>query len=329
MGRKLLAGAIGLIGLTLLLGAGIARFRIAHQASRWPSDRTIERTYEGTLTHLEPLGVGGDGVEVTLRSGVSVTVKRTVTTESIDGSLATAREAEVITSEEGVIREREGTFTLDRESRELVDAAGAPFGGGLIPGWPSHVERRDVGAFDEASRSTYTWEYSGEQVRQGRETLVFTAELERSRLVDDRILAILPNSLAPESLESLGASPAYTGRLSYEWSLTGRQWIDAVTGTVIDLEWQEATQASAAPGPSDTFKGPPPWRLDDIYQLTLTATDASVDAAVREATSLGNDLRTWRLVVPLALLAGGAFLLSLAIALWFVRSKDANSTTLA
>ena len=206
--------ALAVVGVLLLVGAGLVRFVLVPSMSKLPSDFETSQDFEGTYTGLNPTALSGSPTGDVLLRDVPVTATRSYATDSVDGDTAVVTRTIERSIGGQADPPTETRYAVDRVDFESVDA---PSGAedvvpsdGLIFTLPLHPDTNgDYQLWDQTTAAAYPLEYQGSSELEGRTVYEYRSQAD-GEIADPAALG-LPTSLPKGTLAAL--APALTDLL--------------------------------------------------------------------------------------------------------------------
>ena len=118
--------ALAVVGVLLLVGAGLVRFVLVPSMSKLPSDFETSQDFEGTYTGLNPTALSGSPTGDVLLRDVPVTATRSYATDSVDGDTAVVTRTIERSIGGQADPPTETRYAVDRVDFESVDAPSVP-----------------------------------------------------------------------------------------------------------------------------------------------------------------------------------------------------------
>jgi DUF3068 family protein len=299
-------------GAVLLLAtSAVVRFAVLPAVDRVPANLDTTSSYAGTLSMVNPAALANGDAAHAVLTNVPVTVKQHVTTVRTNGPVAVMSDDLTVTGPDGTaLITNNHTYAVDRASLESVAApAGSKVdhSSGLPVSFPVRPEPKNYAWWDSTTLTTSPAKYGGTQTHQGRRSYVYTAS-NTGPVNDTGSVGALPASLPKAALGVIaGYLPAAVQRLltssmsllpdvlklTYTSTTDTTLWVDAATGTVIDVHEKQVVTASV-----DL-----PLAGGAALPAVLTLDVASTDAAKNAKTARDNEtaLHLVGTVVPIVL----------------------------
>ena len=209
---------------------------------------------------------------------------------------------------------------------------------GIVITWPIGSQKKDYPGWSDDYRSTVPLTYAGEMTysRSGTKVYLYTSSSGPKPIDPAEVKAMgLPTELSKAKLTSLiGAAqmsplvvkmlptilksiPGANVPLGYTYEYSGKYWIDPTTGIIIDT-WKhelrkvglsDAARRQDAAG--HAARGAEGAMRVAVSDYTYQATDASVQAAKKDAQDKGSKIRLFGTTLPWIGIGVGAALLLL------------------
>lgn len=314
------------VGVLLLLAAGVTRFVAAPALAVLPSDTDTTRTFEGTaavLLNAQALSSPGSG-EILLRD-VPIEVQQRTQVVETDGGNALVDNSRTVQAADGTpVAAVEHRYAVDRSDMgrgdgfdDVVEQDGQTFG------WPIRTEKKDYTGWVTDTQSTTPLRYTGTETVGGIETYVFEASMEPTLITDPQVLENLPPALPKGTLVGLAAGLGLPGDtlaslqqalpqlpdevpLEYTFAVDATYYIAPDSGVVVDAQKREVRDVGIVAGPATIPAGP-------VLDLSFSANDATLAEAVDDAQDSGDSITLLYTTLPLLLLGLGALVLLLSV----------------
>jgi len=315
-----------IVGVLLLLAAGVTRFVAAPTLAVLPSDTDTTRTYEGTaevLLNAQALSSPGSG-EILLRD-IPIEVQQRTQVLDTDGDNALVDNTRAVEAADGTtVAAVEHRYAVDRTDMgrgdgfdDVVEQTGQTFG------WPIRTEKKDYTGWVTDTQSATPLRYTGTETIGGIETYVFEASMEPTPITDPQVLQNLPPALPKSTLTGLAAGlglPADTlaalqqalpqlpdpVQLAYTFAVDATYYVAPDSGVVVDAQKREVRDVGIVAGSATIPAGP-------VLDLSFSATDATLAEAVDDAQDSGSSISLLYTTLPLLLLGLGALVLLLSV----------------
>jgi hypothetical protein len=325
-----------ILAFVLIAGGLLVRFVVYPSQLKLPADVDVTRDYEGELAvMLDPAAIQtGDFANLFLRD-VPVTLSRTVRTLAVGGDDgAIVLEAASMAGPAGPLAASEDVYAIDRTTMESIanfsDDSRVIDREGLVIGWPIGTEQTDYVGWNGDTMSTVPLVYTGEEIRGGIDTYLFTANAEPAIIVDPTVLeafpAALPKTVLGQLAAGLGLGDAELAQfqqllevlpdpvpISYTYAFDKTYWVEPQTGMLVDVDVAES-RAAVIQAPDGSIVP-----LAEVQRLGYVTTAGSVDAAVDDANSAIFMMLVFGVVVP-----GAAIVLGLvagAFGIWLLLKR--------
>jgi hypothetical protein len=337
--RRWLAVAAMVVGLVLLIGAGVTRWVVAPKLAVLPSDTDTTRTYTGTaatLLNAQAL-TSSDGAPALLHH---VPVSLTHRTKVLDtnGDNALVSDSGSVVAAGSPIGGFDYRYAVDRTDM----GRGAGFSGvvaqsGITFNFPIHTAPHDYPGWVSDTRSTVPLTYEGTATRGGLRTYVFHTVGKPTLVTDPQTLKSLPAALPKATVTrlagSLGLSADELGALgqllptlpdpvpfSYTFRTVATYWVEPTTGEIVDLHERDVRTIALNLGGLLVPVTP-------VLDMTYTPSPGQLAVAVKEARHDADQVNLVYRTVPLvALLSGLVLMLGAAAGLIVWRRKATPST---
>ena len=319
----------------LLAAAAVLRFAVLPAVDRVPADLDTTSSYAGTLSIVNPTAMAAGDATHAVLNNVPVTVAQHVRTIRVSGSVAVMSNDLTVAGPDGTkLITSNHTYAVDRTTLATAKPpAGAKVdtSSGLPVSFPVHPQKKDYAWWDSTTRTTAPAKYGSTETHQGRRTYVYTAS-NAGPVQDSGSIGSLPTSLPkaglgvlagylPDALKRLLTSSMSllpdVLKLSYASTTDTTLWVDAATGTVIDVHQKQVVTATVdlplAGGAA----------LPSVLTLDVHSTDAVKNA--KTARDNESALRVVGTTTPLALAGLAVLLLILAAILGTRRRQPAAS----
>lgn len=182
----------------------------------------------------------------------------------------------------------------DNEPDNKIDSNDSVVHRGLAYKFPFATEKRDYEWFDNIARKPFQIRYDSTETIEGVETYKFVQTVPLTKL-DDRDV--------PGSLVGQPDSPVVTVGRYYENTRT--VWVEPYSGIIVKGQ-EEAEQ---------TLRGSDGRPALTVFGGTITFTDDTIKNSAKDASDARSSLRIVRVIGPVVLLAGGALLALVGLAL--------------
>ena len=320
--RRTLAGVLAVLGLVLMVGAGVVRWAVAPAMSKLPSDTQTTRLYAGqaasfvnpTFATTVPSGPG-------VLHDVAIAVRHTTTVVDTTANNALVADRRVITLSDGVAADLSYRYAVDRKSFTATRAfTGAVAAKGLTFNWPMSTQRHDYVGWVQDTLATTPLHYVATVRHGGIRTYEFTAQA-ADRPINDPVLGrMLPATMSKSDMLRLTPSLGLSHRqllaldkvmtkapdpvpLRYTYRFSSTFWIAPESGIVIDMRQHDVRTTDIV-----TSNGLVP--VAPIMDMTYAFTPPTVVGAVHDATTAADKLRLVNTTLPLTALLTGL--------VWFV-----------
>ena len=316
---------LAVVGVLLLVAAGLVRFVYLPSASKLPSDFDTTQSYAGTYNGLNPAALAGASSGSAVVRDAPVTASRRYQTASVDGDTAIVTRTLTKTLAGQADPANQVKYAVDRTDFTGVPApsgsSGVVSSQGMIFSLPLNPSAGSgYKLWDESTAKAYPMSYKGGATVEGRDTYRYQSTAEGT-LVDPATLG-LPTSitrpqltaLAPSLMSSLPAQvqaqlPKILATLPETIPLTWTSstdttiWADAATGAPIRVDSTQKISGGIA-----GISLP-------VGTIALKTTAASEKTIADDAASNASKLTLVGTTVPLIALVLGVLLLVAAIVL--------------
>lgn len=245
---------IGLVagGVILILAGLVLRFVLVPGMQVVPADLNVVRTYQGTLTMLDPN-------TFEFYQELPVRIVRYVKMEKVNGHKGLISELAELYNGEQLLQSRRSLYAIDRHTLSSIQGFGEDWPReGLTISYPIGTHQRDYQGWNEDAQQAETARYLRSESYQGVETYVFEVNTGPDPIRDPFLLELLPRQLDKSLLLELvdqfpltDAQRALAARLlpglpdpvplDYVYSSELTLWVEPTTGMVVDLhkhEWR-------------------------------------------------------------------------------------------
>lgn len=320
---------LAVVGVLLLVAAGLVRFVYLPSASRLPADFDVTQSYSGTYTGLNPAVLAG-GTGNALVTGAPVTAARQYRTSSVDGDTAVV--SRTLTQSLAGRSQPPSTvnYAVDRGTFESTTPPSGSTDVVRSQGWifslPLHPATTGSGykLWDEATAQATPLAYQGTSSIDGRSTYRYTttaqgtladpaayglpASMTRGQLTNlgPALASLLPATLQAQLPAILAALPA-TVPIAWTSSSDVTLYADATTGAPIRV--QDAQRISGGISVLGRTLAVP------LASFDLKTTSASEATIADDAASNASMLTLVGTTIPIILLVLGVVVLVLAIVL--------------
>jgi len=328
---------VALLGLAALAGAAVLAWSVAPDRTQLPADYSATRDITGTVNALlsqpalESGNVGG-----ALVTNLPVTGQRTIRVMSTSGRAAEVQEERVLAIDGQPIGRGTDTYAVDRLSLEPATTVPADWTvephEGLTVAFPVDADQRDYAIWVPDMQTTAPLRFVREESREGVNTYVYQVDVPEAPIQNPDVLSTLPSGLSRAALQGMlpalpipeeqravlaQAMPGLPDQvpIRYTYQAGATYWVEPTTGTIVDIQ-QRIIRTGTVGGPGGAVLATVP-----VYNVDTRFTDASVAAAVREATDRREALTDVSTTWPLILVALGAVALLVALLGLLVRRR--------
>jgi hypothetical protein len=320
---------VAIIGVLLIVAAGVVRWVVLPSVSKLPDDLDTSQQFEGTYTGLNPAALSGAAAGDVMLGEVPVTATRTYAVESTDGDTALVTR----TVERSIAGQPDptsvSTYAIDRVdfdsttppsgAEDVVASEGLVFTLPLDPSTDADYELWDV-----TTAAAYPLTYEGTSTVEDRTVYEYRTVAEGP--VADPQAAGLPTSLSRDQLQQLagaltdllppellaqlpGLLPQLPSEIPLEYTsvVEATVFADSDVGAPLRTESVQQITASLALGP----------QLVEVpfSTISLASTADSEQAMADDAATNARLLNLVGTVLPIVLLVVGVLLLILALLL--------------
>lgn len=327
---------LAVVGVLLLVAAGLVHFVYLPSASKLPSDFDTTQSYSGTYAGLNPAVLAGSSSARAVISNAPVTASRRYQTSSTQGDTATVTRT--------LQRSLAGQSQPSSQVKYAVDRTDfsgqpAPSGSsgvvssqGQIFSLPLHPSTSgSYRLWDEATAKAYPLTYKGTTSAAGRDTHKYRSVAEGT-LADPAALG-LPTSISRPQLTALAPSLATLIPAALQAQLPR---ILAALPDTIPLTWTSSTDSTIY---ADTTTGAP-IRVQSAQKISggiagislpfatisLNTTSASESAIADDAAGNASNLTLVGTTIPVVLLVLGILVLVLAVVLAVRNARHPGGT---
>ena len=316
---------LAVVGVLLLVAAGLVRFVYLPTASKLPSDFDTTQSYSGTYNGLNPAVLAGASSARAVISNAPMTASRRYQTASTQGDTAIVTR----TLQRSLAGQAQPSSQV-KYSVDRTDFAGQPAPAGSsgvvssqgqifsLPLNPSASDSYKL--WDEATAKAYPLSYKGTSSVAGRDTYSYRS-VAQGALADPAALG-LPTSVTRPQLTALAPSLASLLPAALQAQLPK---ILASLPETIPLTWTSSTNATIY---ADAATGAP-IRVQSTQKIsggiagislpfatiTLNTTNASEGAIADDAARNASNLTLVGTTIPVGLLVLGLLVLVLAVVL--------------
>ena len=330
--RRWLSVAAMVVGLVLVVGAGVVRWVVAPKLAVLPGDTDTTRTYTGTAATLfnEQALTAASGPVLLHHVPVSLTHRtRVLDTHGENALVADSGSIVAAGSPVGGFHYRYAVDRTDMERgtgfSDVVAQSGITFN------FPIHTGRHDYPGWMSDTRSTTPLMYEGTATHGGLKTYVFRADSKPTLITDAETLKSLPAALPRATVTQLAGGlglPAGTmGSLaqllpslpdpvpfSYTFRTVATYWVEPTTGEIVDLRERDVRTLALQVGDHLVPVTP-------VLDMTYTSSPAQLAAAVKDARHDAGQVNLIYRTVPLTALLTGLLLLVAAAGLLVLRRR--------
>jgi hypothetical protein len=333
-----MAAAAIVVGLVLLVGAGVVRWVVAPNLAVLPSDTDTTRTYTGTaatLFNAQALTSAGGPV---LLHHVPLSMTHRTTVLDTNGDNALIADSGSIVAGGSPVGGFQYRYAVDRTDM----GRGSGFSNvvaqsGITFNFPIDTARHDYPGWVPDTQSTVPLTYAGTATRGGLATYVFHTVGKPTLITDPETLKSLPAALPKATITRLAGSldlpPATLGALSqllpslpdpvpfsYTYRTVATYWVEPTTGEIVDLNERDVRTLALKLGNQLVPVTP-------VIDMTYTSSPAELATAVKQARHDAGQIHMIYRTVPLtALIAGLVLLVAGVVGLLTQRRKSAPST---
>ena len=325
--RRILSVSALVLGVLLIVLAGLAKWVVAPRMTMLPGDTDTLRVYTGTAAVMSnPTALTGTLYGPGLLRDVPVTVRHSDKVLRTDGRTALVLDKRVVSMPGYTVADLAYQFGIDRKTfLPAGDFTGADPARGVIFNFPMGTQQRDYQGWVPDIGRTTTLQYAGQQRVAGVDTYVFKADGPAYDITDPELLKILPPSMSKKDLlqltPSLGYSKAKLLRLdkklsalpdpvpmAYTYQGSATIWVAPDSGVIVDMIQHEVRTSEFVDGAKRIPASP-------VMDMTYRYTPATVAAAAQDAKDAIRGIQLIEVTLPLVLLGGGVVLLVLGWAL--------------
>lgn len=326
------------VGLLLVAGGLVLKFAVVPAIAVWPDDVDSTRTYEGTVSMLNPAALAAGDLAHLFINDLPIVVSRHVTTEQVEGNQALVKEYVQARDTEGNLipalntdADGQGTtywYTIDRKTTEHVanftDNPGVDENRqGLVIGFPIGTKQESYEGWSDDYQRVVTTEFVGVEDHEGISTYHFTSKSSPQPLLDPAILAMFPESMPKAVVQALAPTLGLSDELMQQFALLlpllpdpvpftylyqyeTQYWVEPTTGMLIDYTKDEARILALVVDPSIVSIGLAP--VGDVFHMVYEQSDQSIADARQEAEDNKQLLSVFGQIVPYAAIGLGAVL---------------------
>jgi hypothetical protein len=315
------------LGLLLVVGAGVVNWVVAPSLAQLPGDTLTTRLYAGHAASLVnptfatdvPSGPG-------VLHNVNIGIRHTTAVVETRGSDALVSDRRVVTMPGYLVADLGYRYSVDRKSFQ----AGRSFPGvvpatGLTFNWPMSAKPHDYVGWVQDTMRTTPLRYVATVKHGGISTYEYRAQA-ADRVIRDRALGrMLPSTMSKADMLAMTPSLGLTHEqllalddlmktlpdpvpLTYTYRFAATVWIAPASGIVVDMKQHEVRTTNIATGRKLVPVSP-------IMDMAYAFTPASVSGAVSDASSAEDRLRLVRTTLPSVALVSGIALLLVGAAL--------------
>lgn len=328
---------LAVVGVLLLVAAGLVRFVYLPSASKLPSDFDTTQSYSGTYDGLNPAVLAGASSAQAVISKAPMTASRRYQTSSTQGDTAIVTR----TLQRSLAGQSQPSsqvkYAVDRTdftgqpapsgSGDVVSSQGQIFSLPLHPSTSGSYK-----LWDEATAKAYPLAYKGTASVAGSDTYKFQTTAEGAladpasmglptSVTRPQLAALAPSltSLLPPALQAqlprLLASLPATIPLTWTSSTDISIWADSATGAPVRVQQTQKISGGIA-GISLPFA-----------TIALSTTSASETSIADDAARNASNLTLVGTTIPVALLVLGVLVLLLAVVLAVRNARHPGGTT--
>ena len=325
--RRAFGVSAALLGVLLVVAAGVIRWVAAPSLAQLPGDTNTTRLYAGQAASLVnptfatdvPSGPG-------VLHDINVGIRHTTTVLQTKGQKALVADRRVVTIPGGVAADLQYRYAVDRKSFQatsgfpgVVDAKGLTFN------WPMGTKAHDYVGWVQDTTVTTPLHYIATMRHGGIETMKFTAQAGDTIISDPVLGRMLPASMSKADMLKLTPSLGLTKKqllslnelmgtlpdpvpLAYTYRFAATFYVAPASGIVVDMTQHEVRTTNIVNGTQLIPVAP-------IMDMTYAFTPATVAGAVSDAKSAADQLQLIRATLPLVALGTGFVLLLVGAAL--------------
>jgi hypothetical protein len=340
MRSKGLGWTLAALGVVLVAAGLVLMLAIVPSMKKMPSDTNVTREYTGTMPVLF------NPQTFQFMRNLPITLERHFAVVKTSGNVALVKEERTMTSDGKQLEQIVEDYAIDRSTMMATDTYPSDWAQtegfwprqGIVISWPIGSQKKTYPGWSDDYRGTVPLTYAGEMTysRSGTKVYLYTSSSGPKPIDPAEVKALgLPTELPKTKLTALvGAAqmsplvvqmlpsilkgiPGANVPLGYTYEYTGKYWIDPTTGIIIDTQKHELRKV----GLSDAVIAKTPLALlgdaqkaamrVPVSDYTYQATDASVQAAKKDAQDKGSDIRLFGTTLPWIGIGVGAALLLL------------------
>ena len=340
MRSKGLGWTLAGLGVVLVAAGLVLMLAIVPGIKKLPSDTDVTREYTGTMPVLF------NPQTFQFMRNLPITLERHFAVVKTDGNVALVKEERTMASGGKTLEQIVEDYAVDRTTMMSSDKYPSDWAQtegfwprqGIVISWPIGSQKKDYLGWSDDYRSTVPLTYAGETTysRSGTKVYLYTSSSGPKPIAPAEVKAMgLPTELPKAKLTSLiGAAqmsplvvqmlpkilqdiPGANVPLEYTYEYSGKYWIDPTTGIIIDTWKHELRKvglsaAAAAKTPLAMLPAAEQAALRvPVSDYTYQATDASVQAAKKDAQDKGGRIRLFGTTLPWIGIGVGAALLLL------------------
>ena len=328
------------LGVVLVAAGLVLMLAIVPSMKKMPSDTDVTRDYTGTM----PVLLNPQTFQ--FMRNLPITLQRHFAVVKTDGNVALVKEERTMASGGQTLEQIVEDYAVDRSTMmssskypsDWAQTEGFWPRQGIVISWPIGSQEKDYTGWSDDYRSTVPLTYAGESTysRSGTKVYLYTSSSGPKPIDPAEVKAMgLPTELPKAKLVSLvGAAqmspavvkllpgilksiPGATVPLGYTYEYSGKYWIDPTTGIIIDTwkhELRKVGLSDAAVANTPLAALPEAMKATmrvAVSDYTYQATDASVQAAKKDAQDKGGTIRLFGTTLPWIGIGVGAALLLL------------------
>lgn len=318
--------ALVVLGVLLLVGAGVVRWVVAPSLAVLPADTDTTRHYAGTAAvAVDASALDAGGTKPVVLKDVPVEIEnrtRVLDTEGDNARIMSSKKVDV--NGEPMVSV-EYPYAVDRTTMghgsgfsDVVKQNGITFS------WPIRTEKRDYTGWIQDTGGTVPLVYQGTERKAGVLTYVFEANMPTPQeITDEQSLAALPESMAKldaiKLMPSLGLDPERSARLqpvllglpdpipfTYTLQVESKYWVEPDSGVVLDAQKHEVRTLGVTSGDKIL-------PIMGALDMTFAATPDTLQEAADDAREAGDQVFLIFVTVPIVMAGLGALLVLLGL----------------
>lgn len=293
--RKWISLAAIVVGVVLVVGAGVTRWLVAPKLAVLPGDTDTTRTYTGTAATLfNAQALTSPDAGPALLHHVPVTLTHRTRVLQTDGNNALVADSGTILADGSPVGGFDYRYAVDRtDMGRGTDFAGVVKQSGVTFNFPIHTARHDYPGWVPDTQSTVPLTYEGTARDGDLDTYVFSTHSKPTLITDPQTLKALPTGLPKATVTALagtlglpaGALNALKQVLptlpdpvpfSYTFQTVATYWVEPTTGEIVDLRERDVRTLALQVGNQLVPVTP-------VLDMSYTSEPASLAAAVEQA----------------------------------------------